>query len=184
MLRLEGLDRRPAFAWLLHEQDFATGKKSGMIDQMGTTLASATTDNTDLLAQMNASYDANDYIVQAVDSEQERIRALNSHAKRDVYKLQGQSMGTVYTEDQCKFLTLVTRLVMLASILVVAVISATSQNRISKRTGIILAVFVVLLVGVGFLILISTAATRRNNVWGHYYWKTSAAITGAAYPST
>lgn len=151
---------------------------------MALTLASATTQNTDLLAQMNASYNANDYIVQAVASERVRVGTLDAHAKRDVYRLQGQSLGTVYTEDQCKFLTLVTRLVLLASILVVAVVSATSQSSITRRTGIILAVFVVLIVGVGFLVLISTAATRRNNVWGHYYWKTSAAITGASDPAT
>lgn len=142
-------------------------------------LPSATTQNTDLLAQMNASYNANDYITQAVASEQARVGTLDAYAKRDVYRLQSQSLGTAYTLDHCNFLALLTRVVLLAAILVVAVVSATAQNIISRRSGIILGVVIVCVIGLNFLIQVSIAARRRNNVWGHYYWKTDQTKTGA-----
>lgn len=141
-------------------------------------LSSATTQNTDLLAQMNASYAANDFIASAVASEQVRVGTLDAHAKRDVYRLQSQSLGTAYTQDHCNFLSLLTRVVLLAAFLVVAIVSATAQNLISQRTGIILGVLVVGLIGLNFVIQVSIAARRRNNMWGHYYWKTNQTMTG------
>lgn len=130
--------------------------------------------NTDVLAQMNSTSAANDYIYAAVTSEQDRVGLLDALAKRDVYKLREQSLGTVYTEALSKFLTKVTRLVLLGAILVIAVLSATSQSRISKRTGVVLAVLVVWLVGVYILLMVANAATRRNDDWGHYYWSVDA----------
>lgn len=148
------------------------------------TLSASTIQNTDLLAQMNAGYGASEYINQAVSTEQSRMSNLDAWAKRDVYRLRGQSLGTAHTEDRCRFLTLVTRVVLLASIIVVAVVSATSQNSISRRTGIILAVSVVLTTGAGLLALVAIAATRRNDAWGHYYWKTGTTVRGANDPAT
>lgn len=125
---------------------------------------------TDLLAQMNTSVLSNDYINKTVTLEQSRLGKLDAMAKRDVYKLRGQSLGEVYSEDKCRFLSLLTRVALFASILVIAVLSATSQDIISKRTGVFVAVAIMLLGGVALLLLVANASTRRNDAWGHYYW--------------
>lgn len=126
--------------------------------------------NTDLLAQMNSTHLANDYINQTVALEQSRVGKLDANAKRDVYKLRGQSLGVVYTEGRCKFLSMLTRVVLLASMIVLAVLSVTAQEIVSKRTGVVLAVVVMILTGVALLFMVSGAAQRRNDAWGHFYW--------------
>lgn len=126
--------------------------------------------NTDLLAQMNSAYVANDYINNAVSSEQSRVGRLDAMAKRDVYRLRGQSLGVVYTSERCRFLSMLTRVLLLGSIFVIGILSVTAQDLISRRTGVFLGVLVTLLTGVALLMLVSNAASRRNDAWGHYYW--------------
>lgn len=143
-------------------------------------LTSATSGNTDLLDQMNASYDAHNYLSHAVTSEQARLLNLDSLAKRDVYRLQGQSLGVVYSEDKSKFISLLTRVLLFASMLVVLTVSATGQNMISRRTGVIIGVAVTTIAGVIEVLLISIAATRRNSAWSRYYWNTGGATAPAS----
>lgn len=140
-------------------------------------LASATTQNTDLLDQMNASYDAHGYLSTAVKREQSRLLHLDSLAKRDVYKLQGQSLGVVYSADKSKFISLLTRIVVFSSMLVVGIVSATAQKFISRKTGVILGVSVMTITGVVLILMISGAATRRNSSWSRYYWRNTGVIT-------
>lgn len=130
----------------------------------------ADSSNTDLLAQMNSTYLANDYISNAVAMEQTRVGKLDDRAKRDVYKLRGQSLGAVYTEARSNFLSLLTRVTLFACMIVVAVVSITAQEKISKRTGVVLAVLVMIITGIVFLSMVSGAAMRRNDAWGHFYW--------------
>lgn len=130
--------------------------------------------NTDIMAQANSAYVANSYIGAAVDSEQQRVGKLDAMAKRDVYKLREQSLGVVYSAALCKFLATVTRIVLFASILIVGVLSATSQKVITGRTGVFLAVAVVIVTGISLLIMVSLAATRRNDAWGRYRWNIRA----------
>lgn len=131
--------------------------------------------NTDLLAQMNSTFVANDYINTAVSTEQLRLSKLDAMAKRDVYRLRGTSLGVVYSEDRCNFLSMLTRVVLFGCMFVVAVLSATAQDLISRRTGVVLGVSLMVLTGVALLMLVSNAATRRNDAWGHYYWNSRSA---------
>lgn len=181
---------------LLHGGAFSGGigemwreKHKGNHQDMGTEHFNATysaadqamMQNTDLLAQMNASYSSNHYMASAVLAERTRVGKLDAKAKRDVYKLREQSLGVVYSEDLSKFLTTVTRVVLLAAMLVVAVLSATSQNMITKRTGVFLGVSVVVIIGAVITLMIGNAGTRRNDSWGHYYWNVSgSAVQGSS----
>lgn len=134
-------------------------------------LSTAITTNTDLLDQMNSTYDANLYIGQAVQTEEQRLLSLDAHAKRDVYRLQNQTLGVVYSQGKSDFMALLTRVVLFAAMLVVATLCGTSQGMISKRTGVLIGVTIMTLAGVVVVVLISLAATRRNSVWGRFYWK-------------
>lgn len=144
-----------------------------------TELKSATTQNTDLLDQMNSTYEAHDYISDSVLTEQSRLLQLDALAKRDVYRLQGQSLSVVYAEDKSTFLTMLTRVVLFALMLVVAVLSVVAQKLISQRTGVYFAVTIMTITGVIVILLVGVAATRRNSVWSRFYWKNSG-ISGSA----
>lgn len=133
-------------------------------------LAMNSDNKTDLLAQMNSTHLAHDYISSAVSSEQSRVGKLDAMAKRDIYKLRGVSLGVVYSEGKCNFLSLLTRVILFGTMLVVAIVSITAQNFVSRRTGAVLGVFIMLLTGAVLLTLVSVAATRRNDAWGHFYW--------------
>lgn len=180
---------RQGVSALLHGGRFSGGIGEKM-EHFDTTFSATDTtiiQNTDVMAQANSSYLANSYIGAVVDSEQQRVGKLDAMAKRDVYKLREQSMGVVYTAALCKFLATVTRMVLFASILIVGILSATAQDVITKRTGIFLAMAVVIITGVSLLAMISLAATRRNDAWGRYYWNSrasgSAVNTSAANPT-
>lgn len=136
-----------------------------------TDLKNATVQNTDLLDQMNSTYDAHGYLSDAVASEQSRLAKLDDWAKRDVYRLQGQTLGVVYSQDKSKFLTMLTRVILFAAMLVVTVLSVTSQKIISQRTGVYFAVTITTITGVVVILLVGIAATRRNTAWGRYYWR-------------
>ncbi|MEW5315135.1 MAG: hypothetical protein WDW38_006584 [Sanguina aurantia] len=132
-------------------------------------------DNTNLMGAINATSTSNQYLLSIVNAENKRVGRLDAEAKRDIYKLQEQSLSVVYGADLCGFLTVVVKVVLVTAMLVLAVLSMTVQKLISPRSGAILAVLVILIFGVVLFCMSTSAARRRNNGWNRYYFDAGAA---------
>lgn len=145
--------------------------------------------NTDLLAQMNASWVANNYIATSVGAEKLRVKALDDKAKRDIYRLRQDSMQSERRQHALQFASQVVRIVLVAAMLVVAVILLAASSKVTSRTGVVLAIAIIAVAGAIVAMKLANVAIKRNDDWGHYYWKAgdnqqNAASDAASCPSS
>ncbi len=132
--------------------------------------------NTDLLAQMNESWNANRYIVNAVRKESGRVNRLDGQIKRDVYRLRHDKLQDTYMLKKYDFgtnIAILTTYVMLLGMIPVALWSAGSFN------ATVMLFFVCLLLvfyALGIAALFMRAGHRRKGAWKQFYWKSSPAI--------
>lgn len=136
-------------------------------------------DSTALMTSINQTSTANQYLLSVVSAENARLKRLDENAQRDLYRLREQSLSVVYGADLCGFLAVVIKIVLVAAMLILGVISATAQQVVSRRSGIILSVLVTLIFGFILLCMCISAANRRNDAWGHYYWNAGTAKFGS-----
>lgn len=126
--------------------------------------------NTDVLAQMNSSMNANQYIAQIATLENARVTNLDAKAKRDVYRLREQSLSINFGEHFYSFLAIGVRVIIVSTMLVFGVLVLTATNMITPRSGVILGVLLMVVTGIIIMAMSASAAARRNDNWGHYYW--------------
>lgn len=131
--------------------------------------------NTDILAQMNSSMNANTYVSKVATIENNRVTMLDAKAKRDIYRLREQSLSITFGEQFYTFLAIGVRVAIVASMLVFYVLVLTARKIITQRSGIFMGVSIMVITGGVIMAMSLSAASRRNDNWGHYYWKSQYA---------
>lgn len=126
--------------------------------------------NTDLLAQLNESWNSNAYIVQSLGAETKRVGALDNVARRDVYRLRQNEMHTVYMINYYKFATrvLIFTLYVTLLALIPAAIFAAGRMAMWLLVGIesiLLAIYLLVLIVVYY-----KSSIKRTTAWDKYYW--------------
>ena len=140
--------------------------------------------NTDLLAQLNESWNANRYISKSLTTEQRRISSLDSQARKDIYRLRQESMYLDYMSRYYTFVTNVmifTLYVTLLALLPAAMLHSGRLSMYSVATieGILLAFYLVIL-----FVLYRRRAQRRTTDWTRYYWEAGKVVTDSGNSST
>jgi ABC-type multidrug transport system fused ATPase/permease subunit len=127
--------------------------------------------NTDLLAQMNESYNSNRFINRALTSEQARVGDLASRAKRDVYKVHQQSQHNNYAVEYYGFLGRVMVLTTFATVLVLMPIAALRAHSLGTSAAVGLVTLVLAVYAVAMVIAFRNVGSRRETAWNQYYFK-------------
>jgi hypothetical protein len=135
--------------------------------------------NTDVLALMNESWNANRYIVNALGTESKRVNKLDSQAKRDIYKLRQENMFYTYKTAYYAFGTRVIILTLYATLL--ALIPASMWRSGTIRTTLLIIIILVLLAVYAIVMFLSFAgaANRRKDDWTKVYWRAGDAVSAA-----
>lgn len=140
--------------------------------------------NTDLLAQMNESWNANRYIADMMQSEQKRIGNLDKQAKRDLYSLRHNYQHTSWMTHYYNFVfgILVFTLYVTFALLILAALWRSETMGgwwLVVLGGVLLTIYAVIL-----LILFRNTAMRRDSNWNQYYWKPSKDIIDSTRSNT
>ena len=129
--------------------------------------------HTDLLAQMNESWNASRYIAQRASNEKKRLEKLDALSRREVYMLRQRELYAVYVADRSH--AVVGILIATVAAVLLALMSAAlwRAGRLGATPAVWLAVGVGLLYAVALFILLSRFTRRRRDVWDKPRWELS-----------
>lgn len=133
--------------------------------------------NTDLLAQMNESWNANSYIAKGVQNETLRISRSEAASRKDIYMLRQrglQARYAVYYNATNTATACVTMIITLLCLLVAAMFKA-------QRMGMFMMVVVLgILIVLYGLYMVSVArivgSMRLDDEWGKFRWSMTPAM--------
>lgn len=129
--------------------------------------------DTDLLAQMNESWNANRYIYKAAENERGRLAHLDKMAKRDIQSAQQSYMMAQYGIRYHGFAVGVLMFTTFVTMLVLMPVALWRAGSLSS-TGMFLIDGVLLLIYACVMILLfRDVAVRRSTNWDQYYWRAS-----------
>ena len=128
--------------------------------------------NTDLLAQMNESWNTNRFIKKSLDSEGKRIRLNNKTASRDIYKMRHEQFQLEFSTNfyKCMVKIMIVSIYAILTILVVSVLNIQGVHIGNMLAGIIIAIVASVYVFV-LVIMVKDLSQRRIMDWERYYWK-------------
>jgi hypothetical protein len=129
--------------------------------------------NTDLLVQMNESWNVNSYLANSVKGETVRMNKLDNLARRDIYMLRKRIMYADYMTNYYRMMTSVIVMALFATLVLLIPAAMWRANRLGMKTlvvidGIVLALFLLVMV-----YTFSRFATRNNEVWKQRRWMPS-----------
>lgn len=129
--------------------------------------------NTDLLAQLNESWNTNQYLASNIKSEETRVKKLDDMARREVYLFRHRILYSEYMASYYKMMTNILVLSMYTTLLLLIPAAMWRANKLGLVQlyvidGIILALFLLIL-----LYTFSRFATRSNDVWKIRQWSPS-----------
>ena len=132
--------------------------------------------NTDLLAQLNESWNTNKYLVTNVKSEATRINKLDNQARRDIYMFRHKVLYADYTTRYYNMMSGILVLALYTTLLLLLPAAMWRANRLGLRTlyvidGTILLLFLIVLV-----CIVARFATRSNDVWKQRRWTASKSM--------
>ena len=126
--------------------------------------------NTDLLAQMNESYNANVYLQKSLTSEKSRVGEADTRAKRELYRLRQKAMFTDYMANYYDMASGAVIMTLYVTLLLLFPVALWKAGRISHTQlfildGVLLALYAVVMVA-----LFAKTGGRRKTAWKQYYW--------------
>lgn len=125
--------------------------------------------NTNLLAQMNESYNANSYLLQSLATEDKRLSSLDDRARRDLYRLKQEDLNFVYMAQFYRFMSSMTMLTLYILVLMLLPVALWQMKRIPYAfLWIIDGVLVLIYLAI---IMFNRISMRRTTDWSAYYWK-------------
>ena len=127
--------------------------------------------NTDLLAQMNESLNANLAISSTIQGEEARIRALDSQSRKDLYRSHQGHMQAEYLRNYYRFATAVLIATLTMLLLLLIPVALVRLGRLPVGAALFLAAVLMLLFALGMLFYFVRAAKRRTSDWSKFYWK-------------
>lgn len=139
--------------------------------------------NTNTLAIMNESYNANRYIKGTIGTESDRINKLDSQAKRDIYKLRHEQM---YYTNKAAYYAFGTRVIIFTLYVTLLAFIPAAMWRAGKVSSIVVATSVGVLMLIYLLVLVlafAVTARRRKGDWNQFYWKSGNSVSSAAASS-
>ena len=135
--------------------------------------------NTDLLAQMNESWNANRYILNSLDKETKRISSLDSQAKRDIYKLRQDELHLSYMGSFYDFGSRAIIFTMFFTLLALIPVALWRADRLNGLVVIIGVGVLAVLYAIVMLFSFTNVGGRRKGAWKKYYWKAGKAVQNA-----
>lgn len=137
--------------------------------------------NTDLLAQMNESWNANRYILRTLGGEEMRMKSLNTGMKRDLYKIKEEFAYAAYMTHYYRFVSGAAVFALYITMLLLIPAALWRMGRIPGLAliivdGIILVFFLIMLI-----IIFRVAATRRLGAWDQFYWSPGSVVKSGSH---
>jgi hypothetical protein len=125
---------------------------------------------TNMLAQLNESMNANDYILRTLSTELKRVTDLNNEARKDVYKSQQRFLTESYNLHYTEFIIRIVIFTAVATGLLASTVAGWFQGAYPAYVFfVILAVFALLYASV-MAALFANNANRRQVHWNQFYW--------------
>jgi hypothetical protein len=131
--------------------------------------------NTDLIAQMNESWNKNRHFNLTLKNESERLSKGNKTAAVDVYKMRQEELQLEYSRHYAKVMTKIMLLTILSIALITIVVALFRMGKIKKMLVVILAVVIVFYYTISVLSQLGGLARRRALDWERYYWQSKLA---------
>ena len=126
--------------------------------------------NTDLLAQMNESWNTNRYILNSVSREKARMTQLDTQAKRDVYLVRQVQQSANYQIGHNSFLTYIVMFTLVVTLLILIQVSLWREGVMSSTAMVSVNSVLVVIYAVGLIVAFRNVGSRRQTHWDHYYF--------------
>jgi hypothetical protein len=136
--------------------------------------------NTDLLAQMNESWNANRYILNSLNKETKRVSSLDTQAKRDIYKLRQDELHMSYATSYYEFGTISIIITTYFTLLALIPISLWRAGRLPVVLVMVVVGILALLFTIVMLYRFLIAGGRRKGAWRKFYWKAGSAVSAGS----
>jgi hypothetical protein len=133
-------------------------------------------DATDMLAQLNESWNANRYIMDSVNIEHDRIKRVDTQTKNDIYKMRQGTAYNTYMEEYYKYVSGILTLTMFVTLLLLIPAAMWRNNDMTTAWVVIIDGIVMVLYVIILLFIVITMARRRKTNWNKYYWKISSTL--------
>jgi hypothetical protein len=125
----------------------------------------------DMVATLNESANANDYINAMLITEKSRVDALADTVKREQYKLRAKTMSNDYLSGYYRTATWVVVLTLVVTLVLLLPAALWRAGQMSMK-WFAAVVLVVLLLYLAAIVLVSAkTAMRRYDAWNQYNWK-------------
>lgn len=131
--------------------------------------------NTDLIAQMNESWNKNRHFNLTLQTESERLSKGNKTAMVDVYKMRQEELQLEYSRHYAKAMTKIMLLTIFSIALMAIVVALYRIGKIKKMLVVILAVVIAFYYTISVLSQVGALARRRALDWERYYWQSKLA---------
>jgi hypothetical protein len=138
--------------------------------------------NTDLLAQMNESWNSNRYILNAVSKEKKRLEQLDTQAKRDIYLSRQAQQSADYSTNLYTFLTRMIMFTLLTTLALLVPVALWRDDLLSATAMLFIDSILLCIYAVAVVVLVRHAALRRQTMWDQYYFSTKSVRSSKTCP--
>lgn len=135
---------------------------------------------TSMMTQLHEAMNANQYIMDSLQKEFERVRGLDSEATKEVYKTQQRQLLESYNAHYSGFVTKFIVVMMVGVALLSMAVAGWMDGTYSTYVMAVIVSVIVIIFAVTGLLMFSNNASRRKFHWNHYYWGTMDSV-GNAY---
>jgi heme/copper-type cytochrome/quinol oxidase subunit 4 len=125
---------------------------------------------TDLLAQVNESWNSNRYIVNAVAREKQRVEQLDAQAKRDIYLSRQTQQSADYKTHLFACMVRVLIVTLIGTLLTLVPVAMWRAGALSGKALIFFVVLILAIYMVVTVIIVRNAGVRRQGQWDKYYF--------------
>jgi hypothetical protein len=132
--------------------------------------------NTDLLAQLNESWDANAYIRRALKAEMGRVGRLDQLSRRDVQRVRETSLYTQYAARRYAFCGNLMAFTLVVTLLVMIPASFWRVDGMSGTALVVIDGLVLVLYALVVSVMFKGVAERRLYEWDRIYWRANPTI--------
>lgn len=138
---------------------------------------------TDLMAQLNESVNSNMYMNTVLSRETDKLGAMNSGAKTDIYKTQQRYLYTSYRIQYTKFLINFIIFTHIVTLLLMMLSGGWQSGTLPPWMFAIACTIILSLYIVITLVLFRITSLRRRDRWRQFYWKAGDSVVSAEDPA-
>ena len=127
--------------------------------------------NTDLLAQMNESWNANRHIARTLQKEHGRISELDKRAQVDVHRMRHHHLNNNYLRGYYSFVIKTLMTSVYATLLVMFTLALWMAGVIPTSMFILIGILILVAFFVIVIVMYRYIVYKRRTDWNHHYWK-------------